>query len=499
MYPYLFYMTDDQLSQPPGRAPSLVATARVERPVAKKKIVKPKTISTKHIQKFWKLGVEDFNTHYFDVNHEFNLMVKEGHYQYDVLDLVKKYDSPMEIVFPYILEERLENLINLFNSYIKIYRYPGKFYYHYPMKVNQNKEFVLPLVSEGANLETGSANELKLVKRMWEGGNLNSKIKVICNGPKTTEYLDLIADLKSKDLDIIPIIEDMNEYEYLQKYRGNVGIRLDVDVQVSSHWNPAIDRFGLAEKEIRRLGKIKNLKVLHYHIGSQIELQKHVMVPLRRAAEVYVALKKVNPSLETIDIGGGMPIPYDRKYKYSVDSLIENIIKFLSEFSAKHNIAPPNIACEWGRYIAAPAQITVYKVLGEKEIIENKNRKWYIVDGSFMNDLLDTWAIHQKWHVVPVNHMDAKRLAQTWLAGMTCDSDDKYTGEGSYVALPRLSDLPAGGSQYLAIFDSGAYQDALASHHCLLSSPVKLLAQNGEVKIIRRRETIDDVAKLFGW
>jgi len=62
--------------------------------------------------------------------------------------------------------ERLDNLINLFNSYIKIYRYPGKFFYHYPMKVNQNKEFVLPLVTEGANLETGSANELKLVKKM---------------------------------------------------------------------------------------------------------------------------------------------------------------------------------------------------------------------------------------------------------------------------------------------------------------------------------------------
>ncbi|MBI5728330.1 MAG: hypothetical protein HY984_01090 [Candidatus Magasanikbacteria bacterium] len=459
----------------------------------------PATIRS--IEKFWKLGIEDFNTHYFDIDQHYHLMVKEGNYQYDVFDLIKKYGSPAEIVFPYILEERLDNLINLFNSYIKIYRYSGKFFYHYPMKVNQNKEFVLPLVTEGANLETSSVNELKLVKKMWESGNLNSKIKVMCNGPKTKEYLDTIAELKSKDLDIIPVIEDMSEYVSLKSYRGNVGIRLDVDVRVSSHWNHKIDHFGFAEREIKKMGKIKNLKVLHYHIGSQIERLNDVMVPLRSAMETYVTLKKVNPSLETINIGGGMPIPYDRKYKYSVDTLIDGIIKFLSEFSKKHNIEPPNIACEWGRYIVAPAQITIYKILTEKEIIESKNanRKWYIVDGSFMNDLLDTWAIHQKWHVVPVNHMNAKRMAQAWLAGMSCDSDDKYTGQGSYVLLPRLSDLPPGEELFIAFFDSGAYQDALASHHCLLSSPVKLLAQNGEVKIIRRRESLDDVARLFGW
>ncbi len=458
-------------------------------------------VPIRKIEKFWKLGVEDFNTHYFDIAPDFHLMVKEGNYQYDVFDLVKKYGSPMEVVFPYILEERLDDLINLFNSYIKIYRYSGKFYYHYPMKVNQNKEFVLPLVTEGANLETGSANELKLVKRMWENGNLISKIKVVCNGPKTKEYLDTIAELKSKDLDIIPIIEDMSEYASLKSYRGNVGIRLDVDVQVASHWNHKIDRFGLSAGEIKKLGKIKNLKVLHYHIGSQIEHLNEVLVPLKSAMETYVALKKVNPSLETIDIGGGMPIPYDRKYKYSVDSLIENIVKFLAEFSAKNDIEPPNIACEWGRYIVAPAQITIFKVLTEKAITETKNphRKWYIVDGSFMNDLLDTWAIHQKWHVVPVNHLNAKNMTQAWLAGMTCDSDDKYTGQGSFVPLPRISDMEATDELFIAFLDSGAYQDALASHHCLLSSPVKLLAQNGEVKIIRRRETLDDVAKMFGW
>src|SRR6185295_4429039 len=118
---------------------------------------------------------------------------------------------------------------------------------------------------------------------------------------------------------------------------------------------------------------------------------------------------------------------------------------------------------------------------------------WYVIDGSFMNDLLDTWAIHQKWHVVPVNNMNVRKLIPTWLAGSSCDSDDKYTASGTYIKLPDIADLGEGESQYLAIFDTGAYQDALASHHCLLSSPAKLIAQDGTIKIARKRESSESI------
>jgi len=154
------------------------------------------------------------------------------------------------------------------------------------------------------------------------------------------------------------------------------------------------------------------------------------------------------------------------------------------------------LVTEWGRYIVAPAQITIYKVLAEKPAENKGNNDWYIVDGSFMNDLIDTWAIHQKWHIVPINHLKAKKLSKVWLAGSSCDSDDKYTSGGEHILLPRLKDCD---ELFVAFFDTGAYQDSLASHHCLLSSPAKLVAQNGEIKIIRKRETAEDVGKLFGW
>lgn len=452
----------------------------------------------KNYKKFWKLGRPEFNTEFFDITRDGELLVKEGNYQYNINKLVKKYGTSLEIIFPFIIEKRLSNLIEMFNKYIKLYGYKGKFHYNYPMKVNQNKEVVLSMISAGANMEVGSMNELWLVKQLWEQGQFNEKIRVLCNGPKTIDYVNLISELRDEGLNIVPIIEDKNEYLALKSFKGNVGIRVNIDVKVSSRWDKKVDRFGLEPNEILSLGKIRNLKLLHYHIGSQIERSEDVLKPFRKAAELYAKLKAINPTLDTIDMGGGLSVPYDKKKTYSVDNVIKRIIRFIKKFSEEKNILPPDIIVEWGRYIVAPSQITLYKVVFEKPIVKSVAQRWYIIDGSFMNDLLDTWAIHQKWHVTPINYMKNSKLARVWLAGMSCDSDDKYTAGGSYISLPKFEDLN-GEPLCIAIFDTGAYQDPLASHHCLLSSPAKIIVQDGQITIARKRETAKDVGKLFGW
>ena len=123
----------------------------------------------RHPKQFWKLGREEYNTQYFDITRKGELLLKEGHYQYNIHELVQEYGTSLEIVSPFIVESRVRHIIDIFNAYIKLNGYKGKFFYHYPMKVNQNKECVLPLLSEGANLETSSANELWIVKRREQG------------------------------------------------------------------------------------------------------------------------------------------------------------------------------------------------------------------------------------------------------------------------------------------------------------------------------------------
>jgi arginine decarboxylase len=453
----------------------------------------------KNPKQYWKLGRAEYSTQFFDINKEGELLVKEGNYQYNVFELAKKYGTSLEIVFPFIIEHRVEELINTFKHYIKQYRYKGRFYFHYPMKVNQNREFILPLITEDANLETASANELWIVKRLWEQHRFNSRIKVICNGPKTVYYISLIKELRDRGLDIVPIIESRAELEQLVHYKGQVGVRVNLDIKTSSHWDKRSEQFGFSPEDLYEIGKINNLSILHYHVGSQIEYANDIIFALKEGIKIYQKLKESNPRLDTINIGGGFAVNYEKQKTYSVQSVVQRIISTLAKYAEINGNQSPHIICEWGRHIMAPAQITVYRVLLQKDIKGGRSaRKWYVVDGSFMNDLLDTWAIHQKWHVVPVNNMLAKKMQRVWLAGLSCDSDDKYTG-GSYVFLPSIDHLEEGESLYIALFDTGAYQDALASHHCLLASPAKIICQDGDIEIARKRESAEEVGKSFGW
>jgi arginine decarboxylase len=452
-----------------------------------------------YFERSWKINKDEFNTQFFGISKDGELIVKEGNYQYNIADIVEKFGTPLEILFPFIIEKRYLDMVQTFNFYIKSLGYKGRFFYHYPMKVNQNKEFVLPLISEGANLETSSYNELWLIRKLWEQDQFHSKIRIICNGPKTEKYLGLIKELKEKGLSIIPIIEDLNEYESLKCYKGDVGIRVKLDLRVSSHWDKKDDRYGLSAEEIYSLGKIRNLKILHYHAGSQIMNQKSLVEAVETAIKIYIKLKKNNPTLDTLNIGGGFAVPYEKKKHYGINSIVRSIIKKIIKECKKSEIQHPNIICEWGRYILAPAQITIFKVLCEKPINKKTVKKWYIIDGSFINDLIDTWAIHQRWHIVPVTDMDSEKMTRVWLAGSSCDSDDRYTACGGYVTLPRLESLKNTKYLNIAFLDSGAYQDPLASHHCLLSSPAKIVAQNGVITIARRRESSDEIGRIFGW
>lgn len=454
-------------------------------------------------KKLWKIGNTEFNTQYFDFNKEGDLIIKEGHNIYNVRYLAEKFGTSLEILLPFVIEERLEDFLDLTISLSKKTGYKGKFFYHYPMKVNQNKEVIMALVGEGAHLETSSYNDLFLIKKMLEQDKWNPEIRILCSGPKNDKYINLIDDLQHKGVKIFPLIEGPSELKFLQHSKYDVGIRLDMPVKARSYWNKEIDRFGFSAKEIYDMGSFKNLKILHYHIGSQIEKLQDVLGPVKYALDVYFKLKKNNPSLDTIDIGGGMPIPYTRERGYPIDKIMEKIFELVKSEADKHNLPHPNLICEWGRYIVAPAQVTVFKVIDTKVITHKKcpAKKWYIIDGSFMNDLCDTWGIGQKWAIAPVRSTPEDELTDVWLAGSTCDSDDVYKGldKDESVKLPDYDFSQSNEPIYIAVFDTGAYQNALAMKHCLIASPLKVIAENGHVVVPRKRETPDEVGKNFGW
>ena len=281
-------------------------------------------------KKLWKLGIKDFNTQYFDYNKDGDLIAKEGNNVYNIKYLAEKFGTSLEILFPYIIEERVEDLLDLSDSLIKKLKYQGKFFYHYPMKASQTKEVVLAMVGEGANIETSSYNELYIVKKMLEQQSFNEKMRILCNGPKTDRYINLIDELQHRGLKVVPIIEGPSELKTFQNSKYDVGIRLDIPVKSKINWNKQIDRFGFSRNELLKMSSFRNLKVLHYRIGK-IEKLSDLVETTKYALNVYFKLKETNPSLDTLDIGGGMPIPFERNKKYSVEKILEKLFELLKK------------------------------------------------------------------------------------------------------------------------------------------------------------------------
>jgi len=140
--------------------------------MAKKKIKKTGEKREELEENFGKLGVEEFNTQFLSVSKDGNLDRDEGNHVYDLYKLALKYGTPLQISFPFHYRRQIERFNRLFPGLHKNLCYKGKFFYHYPMKVNQNKEFVLPILSEGGNLEVTSANGTLDCKKIMGRGEI---------------------------------------------------------------------------------------------------------------------------------------------------------------------------------------------------------------------------------------------------------------------------------------------------------------------------------------
>jgi arginine decarboxylase len=297
----------------------------------------------------------------------------------------------------------------------------------------------------------------------------------------------------------VPIIENYDELERLRKFKGEVGLRVNLDIKVDAHFDKKFNHFGFSEEEVIKIGKIRNLSILHYHISTQIEKIEGFIKPFKRAIALYAKLKPANPQLDTINFGGGLGISYEKKRKlYSVKNLVNQFIKTAKKECDKLGVRHPNLVSESANYMTAPSQISIFKVVAEKPIFKKNDTKWYFIDGSFISHLTDTWSVRrQKWHMIPANHLNGGRLQKVWLAGSTCDSDDRYTASGNYLMMPKFTEETT--EIYIVVFDTGAYQNALSNHHCLISNPALVVCQNGEIKVARKRESAEEVGKHFGW
>jgi arginine decarboxylase len=225
------------------------------------------------------------------------------------------------------------------------------------------------------------------------------------------------------------------------------------------------------------VGKQKKfkLKLMHFFINTGISDSAYYWNELGKCVNVYCDLKKLCPTLDTLDIGGGLPIKNSLSFQFDTDYMIGEIVGRIKDICDENHVQEPNIFSEFGSFTVADSGATFFSIVHQKK--QNEKERWNMIDGSFMTTLPDTWAINKRFIMLPVNNW-TDEYERVFLGGMTCDSDDYYNSEQhvNAIYLPRYREDR---KQYIGFFNTGAYQDSLGGfggiQHCLIPKPKHVL------------------------
>ena len=443
-----------------------------------------------NVANLYKLYDEDFVCKPYDrkilSNHEY-LSIKDNVLFYkdlNLFDLVKKYGDPLEVAYTPMITERIINLKKLFDKKIKKYNYNNKYNYAYATKANYYSEVVLTALRDVDMLETSSAYDINIIIRLCELNIIKPGYTIICNGFKNKTYIENIKKLLDKGINVIPVIENEEEYKLLTdlKYKINVGIRYNSDFEarlIKNTFNSKDEldnRFGFNENEIFKIADLINsssnltLKVFHFHFGGTISNIDNYIKGFSNIYEIFCQLKKKYSTLEYFDFGGGFPVKYSLTYSFNYDELVDKMVSSIKNLSQKNGIKEPQLIGEHGRYTTADHSFYIYK-------IDFVKKDWYILNSSLMNMTPDMWGIEQDFTILPVNLLNNKTIPVS-LGGETCDPDDRYFLNESNIKLfmPKIGD---GEELYIALFSIGAYQEIISGiggvHHCMIPEGNELI------------------------
>ena len=279
-------------------------------------------------------NINGWGLNYFSINEKGHVAVtpKAKCASVDLKELMDELQlrdmtSPMLIRFPDILDNRIEKISNSFKTASEEYGFGGENFIIYPIKVNQMRPVVEEIVSHGhkfnIGLEAGSKPELHAVLAI----NTDPNSLIICNGYKDEDYVELALLAQKMGKNIFLVVEKLNELSLIAsiskrlKITPNLGIRIKLASSGSGKWEESggdVSKFGLNSSEILAALEIleknkmrSSLRLIHFHIGSQVTKIRRIKTALREASQFYVQLRKMDYNIEFVDIGGGLGVDYD--------------------------------------------------------------------------------------------------------------------------------------------------------------------------------------------
>ena len=407
----------------------------------------------------------------------------------DLMELVQEYGAPLKFTYLPKISENIGKARSWFAKSMKKLNYNANYYYCYCTKSSHFNFVLEEALKNKVQIETSSAFDIDIVKNLHSKGKLTKDTFVICNGFKRSQYIINIGGLINDGFkNCIPIIDNYEELDLLLEETDK---KFKVGIRIASEEEPKFEfytsRLGIGyknivnyyQKEIAENPQVE-LKMLHFFINTGIRDNAYYWNELLKCLKVYIDLKKICPTLDSLNIGGGFPIKNSLAFSYDYEYMVEEIINQIKMACDQEGIEVPHIFTEFGSFTVGEAGGAIYEVLYQKK--QNDREKWNMINSSFITTLPDSWAINKRFIMLPVNKWN-RRYERVLLGGLTCDSDDYYNAEQHINAI-YLPVYEKDNPLYIGFFNSGAYQESIGGfgglQHCLIPHPKHILIQKDE-------------------
>ena len=380
-------------------------------------------------------NIKGWGASYFDINEEGNVSVSpcKDEAQIDLREIVDELSlrdvtPPLLLRFPDILDNRIEKTANCFKRAAEEYEYKAQNFIIYPIKVNQMQPVVEEIISHGRKfnlgLEAGSKPELHAVIAV----QCQSDSLIICNGYKDQSYIELALLAQKMGKRIFIVVEKLNELDIIARaakklnVKPNLGIRIKLASSGSGKWAESggdASKFGLTSSELLDALRIldekglhDSLRLIHFHIDSQITKIRRIQTALREAAQFYINLHKMGYNVDFVDCGGGLGVDYDgtrsanseSSVNYSIQEYVNDCVYTFVDAANKNGIAHPNIITESGRSLTAHHSVLVIDVLETASLPEMPEEfEAKDSDHQLVKDLYEIW-----------DNLNSKNMLEDW-------------------------------------------------------------------------------------
>ncbi len=462
------------------------------------------------------------NTKYIDLinqtfefpQEEFVLHNNQLHFHdVDLMQLVEQYGAPLKFTYLPKISENINKANTWFNNAIKKHNYNGQYHYCYCTKSSHFEHVMHEVLKNKVHIETSSAFDIDIIENLKKQGKLSNDAYVICNGFKREQYVHNIARLINEGhRNCIPVIDNEEELGLLSE---QIEGAYEIGIRIASEEEPKFEfytsRLGIGYKSIVPFydNEVKNnekvsLKMLHFFINTGIRDTAYYWNELLKCLKVYINLKKVCPSLDSLNIGGGFPIKNSLVFDYDYEYMIDEIINQIKIACDEADVPVPHIFTEFGSFTVGESGGAIYKILYQKQ--QNDREKWNMINSSFITTLPDTWSINKRFVMLAINRWD-EEYERVLLGGLTCDSDDYYNSEQHINAI-YLPKYDKEDPLYIGFFNVGAYQETIGGYgglqHCLIPQPKHILIDKNDkgnivTRIFNEQQRSEDLLKILGY